>query len=167
MDLPQRGRPADAGVPAGPAGRRGDHDPLADLLIAYLGLTIADQVRVSGVQVVAEAAEPHAAGRGEPAVAAAEAPARLVELSHVIIAGMVTYPGLPGPQITPHLTREASRAHYAPGVAPAWAAWMREFVPSSSPLVIRLRCQARMPSQWSSTIRTKSLTGSSRLRFAP
>jgi kynurenine formamidase len=28
---------------------------------------------------------------------------------------MTTYPGLPGPQITPHLTREASRAVYAPG----------------------------------------------------
>jgi arylformamidase len=40
---------------------------------------------------------------------------RLVELSHVIRAGMVTYPGLPGPQITPYLTREASREHYAPG----------------------------------------------------
>ncbi len=39
----------------------------------------------------------------------------LVELSHVISAGMVTYPGLPGPEITPYLTREASRAHYAPG----------------------------------------------------
>jgi kynurenine formamidase len=39
----------------------------------------------------------------------------LVELGHVIRAGMVTYPGLPGPVITPHLTREASRAHYAPG----------------------------------------------------
>ncbi len=39
----------------------------------------------------------------------------LVELSHVIRAGMITYPGLPGPEITPHLTREASRAHYAPG----------------------------------------------------
>lgn len=42
--------------------------------------------------------------------------ARLVELSHVITEGMTTYPGLPGPEITPHLTREASRAHYAPGV---------------------------------------------------
>ncbi len=40
---------------------------------------------------------------------------RLVELSHVIRAGMVTYPGLPGPEITPFLTREASRALYAPG----------------------------------------------------
>lgn len=40
---------------------------------------------------------------------------RLVELSHVIRAGMVTYPGLPGPEIRDHLSREASRAHYAPG----------------------------------------------------
>src|SRR5699024_7663626 len=30
-------------------------------------------------------------------------------------AGLVTYPGLPGPQISPHLTREDSAAHYAPG----------------------------------------------------
>jgi kynurenine formamidase len=28
---------------------------------------------------------------------------------------MTTYPGLPGPVITPHLTRQASRQHYAPG----------------------------------------------------
>ncbi|WP_414642429.1 cyclase family protein [Actinocrinis sp.] len=42
-------------------------------------------------------------------------PGRLVELSHVIRAGMVTYPGLPGPTIEAHLTREASREHYAPG----------------------------------------------------
>ncbi len=40
---------------------------------------------------------------------------RMVELSHVIHAGMVTYPGLPAPEITDHLTREASRAHYEPG----------------------------------------------------
>jgi arylformamidase len=40
---------------------------------------------------------------------------RLVELSHVIRAGLITYPGLPGPEITPYLTREASRAHYRPG----------------------------------------------------
>ena len=40
---------------------------------------------------------------------------RYVELSHVITAGLVTYPGLPGPEITPHLTREASRDRYAEG----------------------------------------------------
>ncbi|MCI0685864.1 MAG: cyclase family protein [Sporichthyaceae bacterium] len=39
----------------------------------------------------------------------------LVELSHPITAGMVTYPGLPGPEITDHLSREASHAVYAPG----------------------------------------------------
>lgn len=37
------------------------------------------------------------------------------ELSHVISDGMITYPGLPAPEITPHLTREASRQVYAPG----------------------------------------------------
>ena len=40
---------------------------------------------------------------------------RLIELSHVITAGMTTYPGLPAPTITPHLTRETSRSTYAPG----------------------------------------------------
>jgi arylformamidase len=38
-----------------------------------------------------------------------------VELSHVIVAGMVTCPGLPGPDVVPHLTREDSRELYAPG----------------------------------------------------
>jgi kynurenine formamidase len=40
---------------------------------------------------------------------------RIVDLSHPIRAGLVTYPGLPVPVITPHLTREASREKYAPG----------------------------------------------------
>lgn len=40
---------------------------------------------------------------------------RLVDLSHVIHEGLVTYPGLPAPVFTPHLTREDSRAKYAPG----------------------------------------------------
>jgi kynurenine formamidase len=48
-------------------------------------------------------------------VTAPDGGGRLVELGHVIRAGMVTYPGLPGPAITPHLTREASRSRYAGG----------------------------------------------------
>jgi kynurenine formamidase len=40
---------------------------------------------------------------------------RIVDLSHVVEDGMKTYPGLPGPEIGDHLTREASREHYAPG----------------------------------------------------
>jgi len=40
---------------------------------------------------------------------------RLVDLSHPIEHGMVTYPGLPGPVISDFLGREASRGHYAGG----------------------------------------------------
>jgi kynurenine formamidase len=40
---------------------------------------------------------------------------RMVELSHVIAAGTVTYPGLPAPEVRPHLSREASRSVYGPG----------------------------------------------------
>jgi arylformamidase len=40
---------------------------------------------------------------------------RLVELSHVIRDGLVTYPGLPSPAITDHMSRADSRSHYAPG----------------------------------------------------
>jgi arylformamidase len=40
---------------------------------------------------------------------------RFFELSHVIRDGLVTYPGLPTPAITPFLSREDSKARYAPG----------------------------------------------------
>lgn len=46
---------------------------------------------------------------------AAPSAQRVVDLSHTVRAGLVTYPGLPAPTITPHLTREDSRAVYAPG----------------------------------------------------
>lgn len=46
---------------------------------------------------------------------ASPAARRLVELSHDIRHGMVTYPGLPGPEVTEFLTREASQARYARG----------------------------------------------------
>ncbi len=39
----------------------------------------------------------------------------IVDLSHVVEDGMVTYPGLPGPSITDHMTFDESAAHYAPG----------------------------------------------------
>jgi len=39
----------------------------------------------------------------------------IVDLSHPISDGMITYPGLPAPKVTDHLTREASRERYAPG----------------------------------------------------
>ena len=39
----------------------------------------------------------------------------IVDLSHAIEHGTITYPGLPGPVISDHLSREASRERYAPG----------------------------------------------------
>jgi kynurenine formamidase len=48
--------------------------------------------------------------------AAGRAPAtRLVDLSHAIHDGLVTYPGLPAPRIAEHLDRASSRQRYAPG----------------------------------------------------
>jgi kynurenine formamidase len=40
---------------------------------------------------------------------------KLIDLSHVIEHQMITYPGLPGPIIGDHLTREQSRSHYTGG----------------------------------------------------
>jgi kynurenine formamidase len=40
---------------------------------------------------------------------------KLIDLSHTIEHGMVTYKGLPAPIICDYLSREASRAQYAPG----------------------------------------------------
>jgi len=85
------------------------------LFVASLGLLMTHSVELSNVEIIAE---PHKGTRGgpsDPGRAPAVRDGRLVELSHVIRAGMITYPGLPAPEITPHVTREASRASYAPG----------------------------------------------------
>lgn len=41
---------------------------------------------------------------------------RHIDLSHVITDGLETYPGLPTPTITDHLTREAAEEIYGPGI---------------------------------------------------
>jgi arylformamidase len=40
----------------------------------------------------------------------------LIDLSHVIQSGQTVYPGLPAPVVTDHLSHEASRERYGPGV---------------------------------------------------
>ena len=42
--------------------------------------------------------------------------ARLIDVSHPVGHGTVTYPGLPAPEIDDHLTREQAEKQYAPGV---------------------------------------------------
>ncbi|WP_329007318.1 cyclase family protein [Micromonospora rifamycinica] len=85
-------------------------DELAALLVRHLGLSRVTGVSISGKTIVEE---PHQGGRG---MAATVDGRRLVELSHLITDGMTTLPGWPVPRITDWLTREASRANYAPGV---------------------------------------------------
>jgi kynurenine formamidase len=88
---------------------------IAALFVAALGLLMTESVELSNVEIIAE---PHTGTRGGPSDRTGGPPSRsgtLVELSHVIRAGMITYPGLPGPELTPHLTREDSRSHYSPG----------------------------------------------------
>src|SRR5215470_15119441 len=41
----------------------------------------------------------------------------IIDLSHAIEHGMITYKGLPAPIICDFLTREASKAHYAEGTS--------------------------------------------------
>jgi kynurenine formamidase len=43
-------------------------------------------------------------------------PRRLIDVSHTVEHGMITYRGLPAPVVCDYLSREESRKHYAPGV---------------------------------------------------
>jgi len=84
---------------------------IGPLVIKSLGLVMVGSIEISNLTVVAE---PH---RGSRTVDAPAAPRRrLVELGHPIAHGMTTYPGMPAPEISDHLTREASEAAYGPGV---------------------------------------------------
>lgn len=92
-------------------------EDVARLFVQHLGLALVSSVQLSGLRIVEEQ---HRGSRGIDTASAPDAPnapnaRRVVDLSHTIHAGLITYPGLPAPVITPHLTREDSRARYAPG----------------------------------------------------
>jgi kynurenine formamidase len=88
-----------------------DQVEVARLFVHHLGLTLVGSVELENLTIVVES---HRGSRGidapQPSVTR-----RIIDLSHVIRDGLVTYPGLPAPTITPHLTREQSIARYAPG----------------------------------------------------
>ena len=81
------------------------------LLVQHLGLALVATVELTDLRIVEEA---HRGSRGIEVPPNASG-RRVVDLSHVIRAGLVTYPGLPAPTITPHLSRADSRSRYAPG----------------------------------------------------
>jgi len=88
-----------------------DESEVARLFVHHLGLALVDSVQLENLTIHEE---PHRGSRGIDARPPAS-PRRVVDLSHVIRAGLITYPGLPAPTITPHLTRADSRVRYAPG----------------------------------------------------
>jgi kynurenine formamidase len=50
-------------------------------------------------------------------MAAPSRTSRLIDCSHEIVDAMTTYPGLPGPAITTHLSREDTAQRMAPGIS--------------------------------------------------
>jgi kynurenine formamidase len=84
---------------------------VARLLVQHLGLALVGSVTLTNLRIVEEQ---HRGSRGLDAAPTASG-RRVVDLSHPIREGLITYPGLPAPVFTPHLTREASREKYAPG----------------------------------------------------
>jgi arylformamidase len=81
-------------------------ETLADYLVRDMRLLMVGTVRIRNKTILAEAHK-----RPKPA----PRPGRLVDVSHEIEDGMVTYRGLPAPVIRDHWTREESRSHFAPG----------------------------------------------------
>lgn len=80
-------------------------EEVADLIVRDLNLLMVERVSISNKRYVDE---PHKRGRTTSG-------AGLVDLSHPIRDGMITDPGLPGPTLRAHLSREESRANYAEG----------------------------------------------------
>ncbi len=91
----------------------GDETPeqIGELFVRHLGLAMVGTVELDALQIVEEGHKGSRAIEKRPT----DEPKRIVDLSHRIHAGLVTYPGLPAPEITPFLTREDSRAKYAAG----------------------------------------------------
>lgn len=88
-----------------------EESAVARLFVQHLGLAMVGRVELNNFSVVEEQ---HKGSRGMR-VESEQAMRRIVDLSQTIFAGLVTYPGLPAPMITPHLTREESKSHYAAG----------------------------------------------------
>lgn len=89
-----------------------DDQALAQYIIKDMRLLMVGRVRILNKSIIAE---PHKRSRAPATDSDRASGPRLIDLSHTIKDGMVTYKGLPAPLICDHLSREQSRALYAPG----------------------------------------------------
>lgn len=88
-----------------------DDGALAQYIVQDLRLLMVGRVGILNKTIIAE---PHKRSRAAP-VGEDKRVATLIDLSHTIEDGMITYKGLPAPLICDHLSREQSRGVYAPG----------------------------------------------------
>lgn len=86
-------------------------DTLADYIIRDMRLLMVGKVRILNKRIIEERHKRQAA----PEAAVAGPDAHLIDLSHTIENGMITYKGLPAPLICDHLSRAKSRDIYAEG----------------------------------------------------
>ncbi|MGE4250885.1 MAG: hypothetical protein AB7F09_15950, partial [Parvibaculaceae bacterium] len=87
-------------------------DALAAHIISDLRLLMVGEVRILNKKIIEERHK----RKGPPAaVAEAGDTAHVIDLSHTIESGMITYKGLPAPLICDHLSRARSREIYAEG----------------------------------------------------
>ena len=87
-------------------------DALAAYIIDDLRLLMVGEVRILNKKIIAER---HKRSGAPSSAASGETGTPLVDLSHTIESGMITYKGLPAPLICDHLSRAKSREIYAAG----------------------------------------------------
>jgi arylformamidase len=93
-----------------------DGDDIADedlttLIVRDLGLLMVGEVRILNKEIIRERHK-------RAAIAASAGPTHdrsMIDLSHTVEDGMITYRGLPAPVVCDFMSREQSRSHYAPG----------------------------------------------------
>jgi arylformamidase len=87
-------------------------EPLAAYIIQELRLLMVGRIDILNKQIIEEQhkrqSKPGTTRRAGPDL-------RLVDLSHTIENGMITYQGMPAPIICDHISHLQSRANYAPG----------------------------------------------------
>lgn len=86
---------------------------IADLIVKDLKLLMVARVRILNKEILRE---PHkrAEARREESAGSSRA---MIDLSHAIETGMVTYKGFPAPLICDFLSRKDSERHYSPGTS--------------------------------------------------
>lgn len=89
-----------------------DDSALAQYIIQDLRLLMVGRVAILNKTIIVE---PHKRSQASATNEDKASTATLIDLSHTIEDGMITYKGLPAPLICDHISREQSRGLYAPG----------------------------------------------------